>query len=62
MERQEWVARCSLRLHEQWPRVPREQLEEVAEELRGRALRQLDEPELAASEWLQRGMPTERNR
>lgn len=57
MERQEWVARCSARLHERWPRVPDAELRELAEELHGRAQRQLEEPELAAVDWLRRGLP-----
>jgi len=30
METNEWVARCSARLHAQWPRLQREQRDEVA--------------------------------
>jgi hypothetical protein len=49
---QEWVARCSARLHEKWPRVPEEQLREVALEIKQEVERQLSEPERAAAEWL----------
>jgi len=57
MDRQEWIARCSARLHAQWPRVPHEQLDEVAAEIQRKVQRQLEEPERAAVEWLRRGMP-----
>ena len=59
MNEQEWLARCAERLHALWPRVPRDQLAEVAGELRSRTLRQLDEPELAATDWATLGIPTE---
>jgi hypothetical protein len=59
MNDREWVARCSARLHALWPSVPRDQLDEVAEEIRLRALRQLDEPERAATDWLTLGVPAE---
>jgi hypothetical protein len=42
MGRQEWIARCSARLHEQWPTVPEEQLAEVALEIQRRVQRQLE--------------------
>ena len=57
MDRNEWIARCTARLHAQWPRVPEAQLDEVAEEIRQNAARQVDEPEHAASEWLRHGIP-----
>jgi len=60
MDSQDWVARCAARLHDQWPRLPDEQLREVAEELRRNAERQLEEPEHAAFEWLRHGMPNAR--
>ena len=57
MDTNEWVARCSARLHAQWPRVPREQRDEVATEiLRDRRWQQA-EPERAAVEWLRQGIP-----
>lgn len=57
MNRQEWIARCSARLREQWPRLTIEQLQEVAEELHDDTQRQLEEPERAAVQWLRQGMP-----
>ena len=60
MNPQDWVTRCAARLHDQWPRLPDEQLREVAEELRHHAERQLEEPEHAAVEWLRHGMPNAR--
>jgi hypothetical protein len=60
MDRQEWVARCARRLHERWPRVPQDQLREVAAQLRHEHERQLEEPEHAAAEWLRLGMPNGR--
>lgn len=58
MNRQDWIVRCSARLHEQWPRLALEQLQEVAEELHDDTRRQLeDEPERAAVQWLRQGMP-----
>jgi hypothetical protein len=57
MNRQEWIARCTARLREQWPRLALEQLQEVAEELHHDAQRQLEEPERAATQWLRQGMP-----
>jgi hypothetical protein len=59
MHQQEWIARCAARLRTQWPRVPQAQLNELAEELRVRALRALDEPESAAVGWLNLGIPTD---
>jgi len=57
MEANEWVTRCSARLHAQWPRLPREQRDEVAaslwQEERWRCL----EPEQAAVQWLRQGIP-----
>jgi hypothetical protein len=60
MDPQDWVARCATHLHDQWPRLPDEQLREVAAELRRHAERQLEEPEHAAAEWLRHGMPNAR--
>jgi hypothetical protein len=57
MDRQEWIARCSARLHAQWPTVPQEQLVEVAVEIQCQVQRQLEEPERAAFEWLRQGIP-----
>jgi hypothetical protein len=57
MDQQEWIARCSERLHAQWPTVPADQLVEVAAEIQSRVQRQLDDPHCAAVEWLRQGMP-----
>jgi hypothetical protein len=62
MDRQEWVARCSARLRARWPRVPQEQLDEVAGEIQRHVQRQIDEPERAAVEWLRQGIPTPESR
>ena len=57
MDRQEWITRFSERLRAQWPTVPAEQLVEVAAEIQSRVLRQLEDPQCAAVEWLRQGMP-----
>ena len=59
MEANEWVARCSARLHAQWPRVLREQRDEVAAEIQRDSRWQASEPECAAVEWLSQGIPVE---
>lgn len=54
---QEWVIRCSARLHARWPRIGREQRDETAEELwRAGTWREL-EPEQAAAAWIDLGAP-----
>ena len=58
MDRQEWITRCSARLHAQWPRLRREQRDEVASELHGDDRWQSLEPECAVVEWLRQGIPT----
>ncbi len=60
MNQQEWVSRFSARLHAQWPRLPREQRDEVASELMAQEpwkerLQGL-EPEAAAVVWLSHGI------
>jgi hypothetical protein len=62
MESNEWVARCSARLHAQWPRVLQEQRDEVAAEIRLDRRWQAFEPERAAVEWLRQGIPAEGGR
>lgn len=57
MDQQEWIARCSARLHAQWPTVPADQLTEVAAEIQLRVQQQLADPQCAAVEWLRQGMP-----
>jgi hypothetical protein len=53
----EWTHQCAERLHEQWPRVDRMDLEHLAEALhredRWKALHPAD----AALAWLQQGIP-----
>jgi len=59
MTSQEWVTRCAARLHERWPRLPEDQLREVAAEIQREAWRQIAEPEHAAAKWLHQGLPNE---
>lgn len=52
-----WIAACSHRLQRRWRSVAPEQLEELAETLwADEHLRALD-PDVAADEWLRRGIP-----
>jgi len=60
MDANEWVVRCSARLHAQWPRIDREQRDEVAAELWNDPRWQSMEPERATAEWLRQGIPAER--
>jgi hypothetical protein len=53
MHPDEWITRCTARLHEQWPTLPDDQLREVAAEIQ----RELEQPEHAAELWLRQGMP-----
>ncbi len=57
METNEWVIRCSARLHAQWPRLQREQRDEVARDLWNDQRWQQSEPEVAVVEWLSQGIP-----
>ena len=57
MDTSEWVARCSARLHAQWPRLQREQRDEVARDLWNDQRWQHSEPEVAVVEWLRQGIP-----
>ena len=57
MDTSEWLARCSARLHAQWPRLLREQRDEVAAELLADGSWRPLEPEHAAAEWLRQGIP-----
>ena len=57
---QEWIVRCSARLHERWPRLPDDQLREVAAEIQREVQRQAEEPERAAAAWLRQGLPDDR--
>ncbi len=58
MDTTEWVARCSARLHAQWPRLQREQRDEVARDIWKDQRWQHSEPEVAVVEWLSQGIPT----
>ena len=57
MQAHEWIARCSARLHAQWPRLQRAQRDEKAKELWGDQRWQHSEPELAVVAWLSQGIP-----
>jgi hypothetical protein len=57
MDRHEWLARCSARLHAQWPRLQGEQRDEVATNIQSDSRWRELEPERAAVEWLRQGMP-----
>ncbi len=57
MDNMEWIARCSARLHAQWPRLAREQRDEVARDLLSERRWQQCEPEAAVVEWLSQGIP-----
>ena len=46
-----------MRLHAQWPRVPAEQLQEVASEIVQAMHRQLADPEIATVKWLLQVIP-----
>lgn len=59
MESQEWISRCSARLHAQWPRLPREVRDEVAGELMVQTRWRAMEPEAAAAGWLSQGVVIE---
>lgn len=56
-DEKEWLTRCSARLHAQWPRIGREQRDELARELWESARWREMEPEQAAHEWLRQGIP-----
>ena len=57
MDAQEWVTRCSARLHAKWPRILKEQRDEVAGELWADERWKSLEPECAAAQWLEQGVP-----
>jgi hypothetical protein len=56
MEHQEWIHRFSARLHAQWPRLPRDQRDEVAGDMLTRTPWCAMEPEAAAVIWLSQGI------
>lgn len=55
-----WTWRFAARLHEQWPRVDRVDLEHLAEALQREERWQAMEPDDAALAWLAQGIPTTR--
>jgi hypothetical protein len=57
MDELEWVARCSARLHAQWPRIGRPDRDEVARQLFDDERWRAKEPEEAALEWVRQGSP-----
>lgn len=58
MDDHDWITRCSAHLHAQWPRIGREQRDEVAAELACDARWRTMEPEDVARNWLLQGIPT----
>ncbi len=57
MNASEWTFRCAAQLHEQWPRVDRNDLEHLAEALLPETRWATMEPSEAALRWLQQGIP-----
>lgn len=53
----EWTFRCAKQLHEQWPRVPHNDLEHLADALLKEERWSSMEPSQAALEWLRQGIP-----
>jgi hypothetical protein len=53
----EWTLRCAERLHEQWPRVDRSDLENLADALQAEDRWKWMEPQDAAVQWLSQGIP-----
>lgn len=51
-----WIARCSSRLQEQWPRLPRIDTDHMASALWADEHWREMEPEAAAVAWLQQGV------
>ncbi len=58
MDPHQWVARGAARLRQQWPRVPADQTDELAEELRHELECHVGDPERATAEWLRQGIPS----
>ncbi|MBA3599277.1 MAG: hypothetical protein H0W40_18160 [Methylibium sp.] len=58
MNESQWIARCALRLREEWPRLAGADLAEVAAELWAQERWRTLEPEEAATAWLRQGIPT----
>lgn len=59
MDSSEWRIRCSARLHAQWPRLQRQQRDEVAAELAADPRWRPLEPEEATAQWLHQGIPAD---
>jgi hypothetical protein len=57
MDEHEWVARCSARLHAQWPRLARADRDDAAKQLWCDERSRKQDPEQAAAEWLRLGIP-----
>ena len=53
----EWTLKCAERLHEQWPRVDRSDLEHLADALQAEDRWKWMEPQDAAVQWLSQGIP-----
>ena len=58
MEASQWIARCALRLREEWTRPAGADLAEAAAELWEQARWREMEPEAAAVAWLRLGIPS----
>ena len=58
MDTNEWIARCSARLHAQWPRLHKAMRDEVATDLWSDDRWKTMEPETAVVEWLRQGIPS----
>lgn len=55
----DWLQRCADRLRRQWPHVPTEVLEDTARDLMSDYELRHKAPEVAAVEWLRRGVLSE---
>lgn len=59
MDANVWIARCSSRLHEQWPRVDLSDMDHLADALWADERWNMLEPEVAALQWISQGIPDE---
>ena len=57
MNSHEWAWKCAEKLHEQWPRVDRVDLEHLAEALLADERWSAMSPDEAAVRWLRQGIP-----
>jgi hypothetical protein len=62
MKVKEWAQQCAERLHEQWPTVGMDDLENLAEALQREDRWRDLPPREAALEWLVQGIPVVRRR